>query len=94
MNELRLYGIEGNKLTGEIQKYLTMMRTPFEFIDITTQETLKDKLTEMSGGELRLVWLEKEGDFFLINSLAQMCNYLNQQELKNHKNGQSSSNKN
>ena len=74
---MKLYEIEGNKLTQEIERYLAMMRVDFEFEDLTRNLSLKEELAERSGGDLRLVWIEISGQKQLISSLAEMCQFLN-----------------
>ena len=77
MSEMKLYGIGGNKLTLEIERYLTMMRVDFQFEDLTENEALQTEFVKRSGGDLRLVWIDHQGEKQLISSLAEMCQYLN-----------------
>lgn len=73
---MRVFGMKGDNLTQEIKRYLEMIRQDFEYVELTEHpETLKElKLAE--GGDLKLVWLELNGERRLVESLSVLCRLL------------------
>ena len=76
--EIKVYGIAGNGLTGQIRYYLEKMRMTVIFIDLAKETDLMHSFAEHTGGNLKLVWVEVKGESRLVESVSAMCQWLNE----------------
>lgn len=76
--EIKVYGIAGNRLTGQIQYYLEKMRMTVTFTDLGEETDLMHSFAARTEGNLKLVWVEVDGESRLVESVSAMCQWLNE----------------
>ena len=76
--EIKVYGIAGNRLTSQIKYYLEKMRVTITFIDLGEETDLMRSFAERTEGNLKLVWVEVNGESRLVESVSAMCQWLNE----------------